>query len=204
MCCNARSQSPPVFAADINPHPHILTHTQGAGAGHKVPVLFPHSEYSYNSDAFLSTPSGSFFGSFQFESLKDCNNITGNITLPLPEQYTCHFPAYLISLSPAKGQTCTVSASEAAWRMWGTHSCQQVHSEWGVCTNGADPNHDTMVTNCPATCGWARGECSKNWKPTTLKLGDQFSTPVHRVALVHREQLGGRVVEVGAQRVGKV
>ena len=48
--------------------------------------------------------------------------------------------------------------AESAWRMWGLHSCQQMQDGWQVCTDDTDPNHATVMANCPYTCAIARGD----------------------------------------------
>lgn len=53
------------------------------------------------------------------------------------------------------------SATEAAWRTWSSHSCEDVQQGWAVCTTASDSNHATVMFNCPATCAKARGECSE-------------------------------------------
>ena len=55
----------------------------------------------------------------------------------------------------ADSPTCAVSSAEAAWRMWGTHTCTQMQDNWGVCTNKNDVNHATVMRSCPATCSCA-------------------------------------------------
>ena len=52
----------------------------------------------------------------------------------------------------------SMSSAEAEWRMWGTHSCQQMQDGWQVCTTEGDVNHGTVMANCPYTCGIARGD----------------------------------------------
>lgn len=51
------------------------------------------------------------------------------------------------------------SAAEKSFRMWGTYTCQQMQDLWGVCNNGADPNHQVIMANCPSTCGVAPAAC---------------------------------------------
>ena len=55
---------------------------------------------------------------------------------------------------------CIANAShaEAAWRMWGTKTCQQMQDNWQVCTEHWDVNHWVVMQNCPITCAKARGE----------------------------------------------
>jgi hypothetical protein len=80
--------------------------------------------------------------------------------------------------SPTAG-SCNPSATETAWRMWGTHSCSQMQSGWSVCTNSGDANHATVMQNCPRTCATARGEpCPPAVPPTPLP-----PTPVPPTAL---------------------
>ena len=53
---------------------------------------------------------------------------------------------------------CIADTTEVAWRMLGTHSCEVLQSNDKVCTNENDPNHVTVMKNCPATCSKYRGE----------------------------------------------
>jgi len=48
------------------------------------------------------------------------------------------------------------SPEELAWRMWDQYNCEEMQENWQVCTNDADPNHDTVMANCPTTCAAAR------------------------------------------------
>jgi len=57
-------------------------------------------------------------------------------------------------------RNCEASDEEQNFRMWGTHSCQEVQDGWQVCTNEDDVNHEMIMNKCPATCAMARNECS--------------------------------------------
>ena len=72
-----------------------------------------------------------------------------------------------LAIEATKKPACALSAAEAAWRMWGTHTCQQMQANWRVCTNENDPNHATVMANCPATAAMARSEPCPNPPPAT-------------------------------------
>jgi len=80
---------------------------------------------------------------------------TGGPSLPSPTtKATTNAP----QPKPPGAGACAVSAAEAAWRMWGTHTCQQMQKNWQVCTTETDPNHATVMRHCPAACSDARNE----------------------------------------------
>jgi hypothetical protein len=60
-----------------------------------------------------------------------------------------------------------MSLAESEWRMWGTHTCQQMQAIWKLCSATSDVNYTIpfadgrtpltdgttpFTTNCPYTC----------------------------------------------------
>jgi CUB/sushi domain-containing protein len=74
----------------------------------------------------------------------------------------------------AEGGNCIASPAEKLWQMWADHwpkSCEEMQSNWKVCTNTKDPNHHVVMANCPATCAQARGDACTTWPTGSLIYG---------------------------------
>ena len=55
--------------------------------------------------------------------------------------------------------------------MWDTTTCDEMQTGWKVCTNAADINHNTVMTNCPVTCASYRNEpCPVPTLPAAFSL----------------------------------
>jgi len=61
---------------------------------------------------------------------------------------------------PSMPSKCVETQAEKDFLMWNQYTCAEMQSGWHVCTKPTDPNHSYIMTNCPATCAKALGQCS--------------------------------------------
>jgi hypothetical protein len=67
---------------------------------------------------------------------------------------------YIHARWPSLCCTIEISAAEASWTMWGSHSCEQMQDGWQVCTTTEDVNHGTVMANCTCVCTVATAAAS--------------------------------------------
>ena len=58
---------------------------------------------------------------------------------------------------------CEPSQTELDFRVRETVSCQKLQDWWNACFDKEDFDHCATISNCPATCKIARGECPGNF-----------------------------------------
>ena len=84
-------------------------------------------------------------------STKETPPTTTTISTPTVDRTTGSTTGAASTFADATNQGCATSA-ESSWRMWGTHTCQQMQDHWKVCSTASDVNHATVTMNCPCTC----------------------------------------------------
>ena len=163
--------------------PHNFAIRAGAAEGTGTNVAGPTAKGAV-FEGLEWAPAGLGGRTFTYYCQPHSSLMYGTIVVKAGSAATAAPPSTIVSTATTAGtpagQACALSAAEAAWRMWGTHTCQQMQDNWRVCTNENDPNHATVMANCPATAAMARSEpCPKLQtttvpKPQTTTVTPQF------------------------------